>query len=227
MTRPQVSILVPTLGREEFLPALLATIIESTEVAWELVFVLDCGDVPSWKAVTHLAGEAPDGAVVVVAKNGTYPAKTNAGYRASCAPFVLPTADDVVFKSGWDAALEEFHDPEVCVVGTNDLSPNSHAGHATMPILRRTYVDEPGASFGEPGKVFFEGYRHNYVETEICELARHREVWSYCEAAVIEHLHPSWGKREVDDTDAVGNLNGMSGDEELFWERCAVWTSRS
>ena len=94
----------------------------------------------------------------------------------------------------------------VCVVGTNDLSPATENGeHVTMPIVRRSYIEDPGAVLGERGTVFNEDYHHNFVETELWQLARYRKVTRWSKEIVIEHLHPDWGKREEDATDAEGD----------------------
>jgi hypothetical protein len=92
-----------------------------------------------------------------------------------------------------------------------------------MPILRRSYIEAPGAAWNERGTVFHEGYAHNFVETETCRLAQHREVWSFAETSVIEHYHPAWGKREADTTDAKGNEQGWDTDEALFRTRQQEW----
>jgi hypothetical protein len=38
------------------------------------------------------------------------------------------------------------------------------------------------------------------VDDEIVTAAKQRGVWAPALASVVEHLHPLWGKAEVDDT---------------------------
>jgi len=213
----EIDILIPTLGRAHFLPGLIANIEETTPLPHEVIFAVDSGDEATWGArfEGYLALEA----------NGTYPMKTNAAYLAGRSPLVLPTADDVVFHPGWlEAALNALSDPSVQVVGTRDLSPITADGsHVTMPILRRSYVEDPGAAWGETGTVFHEGYHHNYVETETWQLARQRGVARFAPESVIEHRHPDWGTRERDETDARGNAANKQTDLELFEGRRARW----
>jgi hypothetical protein len=38
------------------------------------------------------------------------------------------------------------------------------------------------------------------VDDEIVTAAKQRNMWAPALAAVVEHLHPNWGKAEVDDT---------------------------
>lgn len=220
-----VSVIVPTLGRPDALRPLLRSIAVTTPPAGVLVvFVVDHDDLPTdvelkaaWQQGWQFGRCFAD---------GTYPEKVNAGLRASDDPLVLPAADDVVFHHGWlEQALEAFT-PGVEVVGTNDLTPSTVDGtHATMPIIRRSYIESPGAAFGEPGVVFHEGYHHNFVETELCKLAQHRGVYVPCPASIIEHRHPAWGTREADETDAKGNQQGWDEDKALFQLRKAEWTA--
>lgn len=220
----KVAILLPTLGREDKIAGLIENIAAATDRPWQLVFALDHDDTASWKALLAALPLGSGGEIAAVAADGTYPAKTNAAYRFTSAPLIVPTADDVVFHDGWlEPVLAAFEDESVMVVGTDDLSPMSNEAHATMPVIRRSYIEAPGCSFAEPGAVFSESYRHNYVETEVCTLAIHRGVWSYEPAAVIEHLHPLWGKRATDETDVRGNLVGADDDKATFERRRREW----
>lgn len=219
----KVVILVPTLGRSAALRPLLQSVATTTAPgAANLVFVVDHEDPDThlelqeaWQQGWRFGRCFAD---------GTYPGKINAGLRASDEPLVLPAADDVVFHAGWlDHALAAFDDG-VDVVGTNDLTPATADGqHATMPIVRRSYIESPGAAFGEPGVLFHRGYHHNACETEICKLAQHRGVYVSCPASIIEHRHPSWGTREADDTDRKGNMRNWDADMALFEKRQAEW----
>ena len=217
----KVAILVPTLNR----PALIVPLAENVRDvtppgAYSLVFVLDHADMASREAVKA----APSARYLLA--NGTYPQKINAGYRGTNDPLVLPTADDVVFHPGWyEAAAASFRDPVVQVVGTLDLSPATEDGsHATMPILRRSYCENPGAAWRETGTVFHEGYHHNYCETETWQLALNRGAARFVRESVIEHCHPAWGKREIDATDRKGNHVHIDADRDRFHRRQRQWT---
>lgn len=215
-----IDILIPTLGRAHLLGTVSANVAETTSLPHRLLFVLDEDDDES-RAAVHRAGAE------FTFHNGTYPEKINAGFAHTDGELVLPTADDVRFYPGWlEAVLAVLEaEPRVAVVGTDDLSPaTADRTHATMPVLRRSYCKDPGAVWGETGSVFFEGYRHNFCETETCQLAQHRGLWAFAEDSKIEHLHPAWAKREIDDTDRRGNLVGWEEDERLFARRRARWS---
>lgn len=235
-----IDILIPTLGRAQRLAPLLENIRAATPKASYLVwFVLDQEDRESHEVLID-AGSAipPADDFTALICDGTYPTKINAGYTASrrlaalrvaaeSEQYVLPTADDVVFHEGWlETVLAVFEDPAVQVVGTDDLSPAT-AGrtHATMPVLRRSYIEHPGAALDEQATVFHAAYRHNFVETETWQLALQRGVTAWAEGAVIEHLHHSWGGREADATDARGNEQGWAEDKALFRRRRDQWTA--
>lgn len=218
-----VAIIVPTLGRPDSLAPLVASLRGATPAVYRLCLVVDPDDEATHTALASLSA-APE--VFVVEAAGTYPAKTNAGAKATTEPLLVPTADDVVFHPGWyEAALPHF-ERGAQVVGTSDLTPATRNGkHTTMPILTRSYLEDPGAAYGETGVVFHEGYHHNFVETELWQLACHRGVAAFESRAVIEHRHPSWGTAEVDDTYRRGALTGWDADKALFEERLARWKS--
>jgi len=218
-----VAIIVPTLGRPEALGPLVENLRRTTPPVYRLCFVVDPDDEPTHSALASLKS-APE--VLVLQEGGTYPVKINAGACATNEPLLLPTADDVVFHLGWyEASLPHF-ECGAQVVGTSDLTPATENGtHATMPIVTRSYVEDPGAAHGEKGVVFHEGYHHNFVETELWHLACHRGVAVFEQSAVIEHLHPSWGTAEVDDTYRRGSLSGWAPDRALFEGRKVEWTS--
>lgn len=221
---PFADVIVPTLGR----PAALTPLLESLATSVgpgvaRITFVLDDADTESAIAVAR-AWEAGH-EFGTLFQDGTFPTKTNAGVEATAAEWVLLAADDVVFRPGWlEAALEAEMASAAHVIGTNDLTPATAAGdHATMPLVRRSYIEQPGAAFDLPGAAFCEGYHHNFCETELCHLAMHRGVFVFAPESIVEHRHPSWGTREPDDTDRKGNLANVKGDEWLFLDRQARW----
>ena len=70
-----------------------------------------------------------------------------------------------------------------------------------------------------------EGYFHNFSETELYDVARSRGVAAYAPECIIEHVHPDWGKAEVDDTYLAGSKNpgGFEHDQALYFERSVMW----
>lgn len=219
-----VAILIPTLGRVDVLPGLLENIRETTPAGKYCVyFVLDSDDRESWEVCRRLSGGAGD--VVLVEGDGTYPVKIGIGVQASTEPLIAPLADDIVFHPRWyEAMAARFDDQAVEVVGTLDLTPATVNGkNVTMPIVRRSYVEDPGAAHDEPGVLFHTGYHHNAVERELWQLAKHRGVAVFEPESVIEHKHPSWNSREADDTDRKGNQSNWDADLALYHARERLW----
>jgi hypothetical protein len=151
---------------------------------------------------------------------GTFAEKVNHGYAKTAEPWLFLVGDDVRFHPGWldhaqAVAGDQFH-----VIGTNDLgNPRVTSGeHATHLLVRRSYVDEFGASWDGPGVVAHEGYRHWFVDDEIVAAAKQRGVWAMALASSVEHLHPNWGKAEPDEVYELGASRAQA-DRKTFKAR--------
>lgn len=213
----EVAVVIPTLGRAGRLDALLDSIAETTEGEAHVYLVVeDTG--------SALVGERRGASVL--RQGGTAPQKWNAGYRFTAdEPFVCAAADDVLFRSRWwEAARVAFGDPAVGVVGTYDRASVVNPGrNVTIPIFRRTYIEDPGAAWQDPGVIYHEGYEHGYVDREAWQLARARGVAAFAKGSVIEHFHPDLGNREPDATDQKRWATDGDADERLFAERQREW----
>lgn len=109
------------------------------------------------------------------------------------------------------------------MVGTNDGSnPRTASGrHSTHTAVTRDYVDRLGTA-DEPGKVLHEGYWHEYVDDEFVWTAKARRVWAHAADSHVEHLHPNWGKRPADASDAKQPERFAQG-RALFDSRRPLW----
>jgi hypothetical protein len=160
------------------------------------------------------------GAQVLTGDVATFAERMNLGYRETTEPWLFLTGDDVRFESGWLNHAQYAARGRVHVVGTNDLgNPRVTSGeHATHMLVRRSYVDEVGASWDGPGNVAHEGYWHWFVDDEIVTAAKQRGVWAYAPNSVVEHLHPLFGKGANDDVYRLGQVH-VQEDEATFAER--------
>jgi hypothetical protein len=160
--------------------------------------------------------------IVCPAEPGSFAQRVNYGYRHTFREWIFLSGDDVDFHAGWVEAAEAQITPTKHVVGTNDLGNGSvTAGlHATHMFIRRSYVDEQGASWDGPGVVCHEGYRHCYVDDEIVTAAKQRDAWTPALDSIVEHLHPSWGKSLIDETYEIG-IQTMGQDGLIFQQRAA------
>lgn len=174
---------------------------------------------------TGAAWVAAGARVIYCAKEpGSFSQKINLAYGMTSEEWILLVGDDVHFHPRWFEEALACHEASGClVIGTNDLGNGAvmSGQHATHMMIRRDYVDNLGASWDGPGVVCHEGYRHAYVDDEIVQAAHRRGTWASANNAVIEHMHPAWGKGEHDDIYAIGSL-AMPADGGLFKQRSAA-----
>ena len=216
-----VVILIPALGRPHTIESVLQSIRDTSDAS--VLFLLTRGDHDVEAEVDRLGAESIRSRPREV---GDYAHKINTGFMATDEPFVFLGATDIIFHPGWWEAVSSVlrHPSGVGVVGTNDLSTRrgGRRNHATHFIVRRSYIDEHG-TIDEPGLVLHEGYVHEYVDDELIGTAKHRGAYHYCGDAVVEHLHPAWGKAPVDATYAK-SVGRMRRSRALYRERCKLWT---
>lgn len=220
MSPDTLDVIVPVLHRPQnvgvFMDSLKVTTGDDVH-AW---FVCEPDDLEEQGCAIH------HGANVLIHSDAhTFAEKCNLGYRCTGAPWMLLVGDDVVFHPGW---LEEVRrvveKTGASVISTNDLcNPLVMAGtDACHPVVKRSYVDELGASWDGPGVLMHEGYRHHGPDTEVVDVAIHRGAFAPAVKAIVEHLNPRAGKAR---RDAIYDLATAhwSADAALFHERRAQY----
>jgi hypothetical protein len=219
----EIDIIVPTIGRPHLIYPLMSNVAMTTPTnQYNITFVIDVGDVNTQRVMNMVKGPVS----FVVAEKRGYVHATNLGVHATDAPLLALVNDDVVFHPGWYEEAIASLASWVSVIGTNDLSPHTAGGvNCTMPILRRSYIDELGGNYKEPGNAYHEGYWHNFAESELWHLAQHRRVARWVEECVIEHRHPDWGTAPMDRTYEEGAKTGWDRDAALYEERKSLWMS--
>lgn len=214
-----LAILVPMLGRAHRVAPLLASIAEATPDAYVL-FLLSPDDTAVRREVTRHHRQ-----FLTVARRptGDYARKINAGYRATSHPYLFTAADDLKFHPGWFESAVAAMTDGVGVVGTNDLgSPRVMAGeHSTHSLVARWYADL--GTIDEPGKIYHEGYVHEYVDDELVGTAKRRGMWAFAVDAHVEHLHPDWGKAPGDRMYANQRAR-MRASRATYLKRRSLWT---
>lgn len=210
----RVTVVVPVLSRPQNVEPFVRSLRASTGLA-DVLFVVEEDDAEEIAAVNAV------GARYMLTGRHTFAEKVNDAFSHVDTPWLMPCGDDVTFRPGWlNHALHVAAVNGADVVGTNDLgNPAVMAGeHATHMLIRTAYVKEHGASWDGPGVVCHEGYRHNFVDNELCVVAQQRGVFAAALGAIVEHHHPVWGKAEVDATYLKGN-ESYKDDERLFVSR--------
>lgn len=217
---PDLVILVPVLGRPHRVAPLLESATEAATCEQEVVFIASEHDTE-----THDAVRTAGGSLLVLPgprENGDYARKMNHGIRSTAAPLIFLGADDLAFHRGWFDSAAVRLNGRIGVVGTNDLgNPRVMRGdHATHSLLTRDYAQR--GAIDEAGVVLHEGYTHNFVDDEFLGTARHRRAFTVATKSHVEHLHPHWGKAEMDHTYALG-LREFERDRRLFRKRSRLW----
>lgn len=207
VTGADLVILVPMLGRWDRLPRLLHSAFAATPEAQ--VWLLVSEDDASGRA--HLdPARINDGRVVAslvdsrAGTSGDYARKINHGAAHSDRDWIFTGAIDLCFCSDWYAqAARVQHATGALVVGTNDLCNPRTAGtyrgsaHSTHSLFARSYVNERGTA-DVLGRIYHEGYVHEFVDDEAVRTARYRGVYAHAEHSRVEHLHPACGKEATD-----------------------------
>lgn len=220
----RVAVVVPVLGRPEHAEPFMRSLRASTGLAtcYAVCEQAESDVAEAWrKAGAEILWDDDEFVDGQGARAHTFAEKVNLAYRQTTEPWLLLVGSDVKFHPGWlDHALHVADILEASVVGTNDISNNRvMAGeHATHVLIRRTYIDEVGASWDGPKVVCHEGYTHNFVDDEMVLAAKQRGVWQMALGSVVEHLHPVFGKAEDDDVYKLGKKSWET-DWELFKQR--------
>ncbi len=219
-----IVVLVPVLGR----PANAQPLADSLAAASpgvRLVFLVSPDDPEQYHACVKTGADLF--LVPFASGPADFQKKIRHGYENTTEEWIFQAADDVRFQPGWDTALMECADRTGAdVIGTDDgHNPTVRAGnHSTHTLIRRSYIDHPGASMDGPGTVFSEAYSHQWCDTELVQLAMARGVWAFCAEAKVTHLHPFWtgGRRTMDETYRKG-LATSTQDHRIFMRRSRLW----
>jgi hypothetical protein len=208
------AVFIPVLGRLERAQEYMDYLRASTDMATGYAIVNE--DDEDAKRAWRKAG-----AKVISGPVTTYAEKMNLALAQTTEPWIFLADNDVKFHPRWlDFAQHLAKTKPAAVVGTNDLgNPRVRSGnHATHMLIRRSYIEEQGASWDGPGKVTHEGYRHWFVDDEIVTVAKQRGEFASAKEAIVEHLHPLWGKGATDEVYGLGQ-SFSDRDQALFEQR--------
>ena len=213
-----IAILVPVLGRAHQIQPLLQSIDGSTVAEHQVVLIFSPDDeaihAAKGTSATVLTTSWPAG-------KADYAKKLTLGYQQTTEPWLFQGATDLVFHPDWDtAALTVAKRTGVGVIGTNDLgNPLVKRGmHSTHSLIARDYIETHGGTADNSGLIFSEAYDHQYSDSEFIETARRRRQFAFSKKSIVEHLHPHWGKAEMDDTYEKAHRQ-TNQDQRLFMQR--------
>jgi hypothetical protein len=221
-----IAVLIPVLNRPQNAQPVVASLeLSDPHGLCRLLFICSPGD------DAEIAACRRTGADLLILDTlpgpGDFARKVQAGFDATDEPFIFQAADDVEFTDGWaEAALYAIdRDGGYGVCGTDDqANPLVMRGlHSTHSLIRRAYVDECGASWDGPGTVFSTAYSHQWVDTELVELAKVRGCFTFAHGSVVIHRHPLFDRSVPMDATYTRGLADGSADMALFHRRQQDW----
>lgn len=221
-SKAEILVIIPVLRRPHRAAPVLESIGAATTQPHRVLFVGSPGDDEE-----HAAVRAAGGDLLVIDRlpgRGDWARKIQAAYNVSDEPLIFLGADDLAFHPGWLEAAQRCLTAGIGVVGTNDLGNRRvMAGeHATHCVVTRDYVERFG-TIDQPGQVLHEGYWHEFVDDELVGTAKKRGAWAFAADAVVEHLHPNWGKAPSDGLYDQQQARMRDG-KRVYQRRRHLWT---
>lgn len=216
---PRIVVVIPVLGRPTQAAIVLDSISRSVSQPVRVLFVATPGDDEEIDACRATGAETL--VTPWQGGQGDYARKINHAVAITDEPFIFTGADDIRFRPGWDTITMAQAAAGAGVVGTIDrCNPRTQRGvHSTHSLVSRAYVEEHG-TVDEPGKLYHEGYWHNFCDDELVATARVRRSYRPSQA-VVEHLHPMSRKAPDDDTYRLG-MEHFDSDRRLFIRRSQI-----
>ncbi len=219
----EVAVIVPVMKRPQNAEPFMRSLRASTGLAtvYAVANPDDEETVKAWDTA---------GATVLLVDGSSFPVKANYGYLHTDEPWIFLCGDDVRFRSGWlDHAQQTAHIHKADLIATNDFgNPRVIAGqHATHPLIRRSYVEEQGASWDGPGVLVHEGYEHNFCDDEWTTVAKQRGVFAASLGSIVEHRHPLWDDTVEEDAVYRKGKAHTQKDSRLFKGRLKAYGQSS
>lgn len=204
------SILCPTRNRVDGAKRLVDSIIStaSDPASVEILFYVDSDD-PSITRYQEVLGD-----MVTVGEPMSVSKSWNIIAQKSNGDILTMANDDQVYRTnGWDSRIVEetqkFPDQIYCMWTQDGINGS---GHCAFPIVSRKWYETLG--YFSPG--IFEFL---YNDTWIMDIGRRVGRLHYIEDVVLEHLHFTAEKSEMDDTYARSRRDGqVDRDRKKFEE---------
>lgn len=221
-------IVVPTLGRSDKLPWIADNVRQNTDIKYTLAFVVEASDNESLRMAKLCAQNDSRVVPIINERAASYAGAVNTAFLHTDHDHVFLAADDVFFHPHWDMPLFDriAADPWAQVIGTNDrLNPYVASGlHATHYLVAREYVDVYGSGVIDSREpiLLYEGYKHNYTDTEFIATAKMRSRFRPCLDSIVAHQHHTTGLIYVDDT-YEKSMSTMSDDAHTYRSRIPLW----
>ena len=207
----KIDILIPTMGRFNLLKPLVKNIQETTRPPHLIIFITD------EKEVKDMFKDRVDVFVWDPGKdNVSYSKRINWAFKTDhLAEFFFTGSNDIHFMKDWDTeAMTAFQNQNIGVVAVNDgLNING-----TNFLIRKKYIEEHGGTFDGDGEVFFNGYRHNFCDTELLFKVGSERAHKKVDSSQVFHNHYLNKKAKIDEVYKIGQ-KFYEEDEKKFKAR--------
>jgi hypothetical protein len=223
MNEKTVAVLMPTLGRPHKMK-------ENVENLWDvtkkeeidIVFIVEEDDEASLKMAVTL-----DAITLINQRVRSFAGAINTAVRTLPHNYFFGGSDDFLFHPNWLPPLIDLSE-NFGMVGPEDLgNPSVRAGQlAVSYLISRRYISK--ACVGYPKNLLYEGYIHNYTDTELTETAIYNGEYIFCPDSIVEHMHPSFNKSEIDETYKLSfDYADSNTDFQTYLSRKPLWSGRS
>lgn len=203
-----ISLLLPTRGRPDNLRRLHRSVLDTATVRPEFSVYVDDDDPESASVANDLDMLVTVGPRIVLSQ------MWNMASRSAHGDILMHCGDDLIFRTHeWDSIVEEEFNKcadKILFVHGSDMSGNSHNG-GTHGFLHRKWIDIVGY-FVPP--IFSCDYNDTWLNWVADSLGRR----VYLPDLVTEHMHPSFGKAELDQTHLDRIARGHRDDVVRLWE---------
>lgn len=211
-----IQVVCPTYKRPHQIPRVFKEITDTPGAV--PLFVVHESDKESLKVVRGLGAD-----YTIDSQKPSGVNASNAGYWAVTSKKFVLTQDDIKHHEGW---LENALKLDFPVVGFNDGNYHHQLNeHSVAWLLDRDYIKKNSLSIGHPNVIFNPDYIKIYSDDELNETAKYRNVWAYCRKGLLEHLHPSFGKSQSDETyEHLESTDDINHDTSLYMSRRHLWS---
>jgi hypothetical protein len=209
----KVAIFIPTLYRSHNIARVTQSIIDTTNVPYEIYFMCPEDDFETIAEIEKFGCK-----YWTDTGDMRFVKRIQFMYEHTDEEWFLTGADDIVFQHGWfDAALEymeyfsviSFHD---------ECNPNQPG---TNFLIRRSYIEESSGVIDSPNTVFYQNYFHNFCDNELINTAASRYQFVQCEG-ILTHYHPTIEKANWDGVYMTAQMY-MNDDAHLYNSRQRLW----
>lgn len=116
--------------------------------------------------------------------------------------YYVAAADDLVFYPGWlGKSLGAMNVLGYGLVGFNDMNRDG-SELATHWIADRDFLIKYNG-----GVIYAPWYKSQWCDPELNEIAKRAGRFTWCEDALVEHIHPNYGKSPSDATYRISESN--------------------